>query len=158
MNAETEVRCRARSDASPGARSGGDCLGPPQKEQAVLCRRSIDGSRGGATDALYAPILDAPTEGRYADFIGLIREEAPFLATDANLYWWRGNAYYFLGQYDKALADYQRVTQLVPRFAGVDRIRASVFSQVDRHEEALVDARHAALLEPYNADYQSLLG
>ena len=67
---------------------------------------------------------------------------------DADAYYLRGNAYDYLGQYEKALRDYNKAIQLDPNNADAYNCRGMVYAFFRKYEKAKADYRKALTIDP----------
>lgn len=72
------------------------------------------------------------------------------------LFYSRGRNFYFLKEYDKALADFNRALELVPQDSDTLKARAWLYHDQGRHHQALVDWNLALKLDAMEPNY--LLG
>jgi TolB-like protein/Tfp pilus assembly protein PilF len=58
------------------------------------------------------------------------------------------NTLYFARQYDQAIAQLQKLIEVVPSFGGAYRLKGQMLSLMGKHQEALAELRHAVRLNP----------
>ena len=64
----------------------------------------------------------------------------------------RGNAYYGLGQYQRAIEDYNKAILLKPDYAKVLFNRGTAYSKLSHHQSAIEDYNEAIRLKPDYVD------
>ena len=64
----------------------------------------------------------------------------------------RGNAYSYIGEHDKAIADYDQAIKLKPNYAKAYYNRGKLYVEADEYDKAIEDFSVAISLEPEHAD------
>jgi len=82
-------------------------------------------------------------------------------AVTLNPYYWvnlnaLGNAYLGFGDYEKALKQYQGVTQLEPEMPQVYDNIGNVYSSMGKYEESIPVYQKALQIQPYSGTYSNL--
>jgi tetratricopeptide (TPR) repeat protein len=77
----------------------------------------------------------------------------------AHIYGWRGNSYVGKGEYDRAIADYDEVIGLDPKYASAYNGRGFAYHSRGDDERAIADYDEAIRLDPKSATvvYEPLL-
>lgn len=74
------------------------------------------------------------------------------------LYWGMGEEYYLLGEYDEAIAGFDRTISILPNFTPAYLSRGKTFAKIGEYEKSLVDINYAIALEPYDSNSYSERG
>jgi tetratricopeptide (TPR) repeat protein len=82
---------------------------------------------------------------------GCAKEQQPRLES-AEAYTNRGNAYDNKGQYDKAIADFNRALEISPKFAMAYNNRGNAYDSKGQYDKAISDFNKALELNPKYAD------
>ena len=101
---------------------------------------------GGKQQSSHAELL--------SHYTGVIEFGAGTKAELGNAYYNRGNAFYYLGNPEKAIVDYSRAIVLDPARAETFYNRANSYADLGNHERAIDDYTQAIRLEPdFDAAY-----
>ena len=85
-------------------------------------------------------------------------EAATFVPKPADAFYSSGLTYYYDGQYERAIQDYDEAIRLDPQFAGTYNNRGVAYKALGQHERAIQDYDEAIILDPEYAKAYYLRG
>ncbi len=91
-------------------------------------------------------------EGQFGKIISLLTDEVLDKHKDAALYLWRGNSWHTKGEYDKAIADYNKAIELKPEYVSAYYNRGNSWHTKGEYDKAIADYNKVIELKP---DYAS---
>ena len=123
-----------------------------EHEEAMKRYVALPQRNPGNVDALYYVAMIAIQQEQFAEGIKVIERALALTPRQARLHNLKGQAQLRMNEDDAAMQSFGRAIEAEPGFADAYGNRATLLSEMGRHEDAVADFDRALALRPDNAE------